>query len=138
MDLLFCSHHSTNKEESTPACGDLGFHTGDNQGTAADQGWFGRDKRLNSDRHQRESSAVAAKRTISSSTTRSVNTTKKTGRTHHIKWVDFGDSESESDVAPDRGLDFGNGPIPAPWIPPLHHLLVSKLLSRRLTWALVF
>ena len=65
------------------------------------------------------------------------NTTKKTGRTQRINWVDIGESEPESDFAAARGLDVANG---RSWarIPALHRLLVSKLLSLVLTWALVF
>ena len=49
----------------------------------------------------------------SSRTTRSGNTTKKTGRTHHINWADVGESEPQSDITADRGLDLANGAIPA-------------------------
>jgi len=37
-----------------------------------------------------------------------------TGRTHHTNWAEIGESESESDVPADRGLDLANGAIPAP------------------------
>jgi len=114
MDLLFCAHRSTNTEDSTPAPGDLRFDPRDNRGTPSDEEWPSSDEEPNSDGHQPESSAAAAKRTTSSRTTRSRNTTKKTGRTHRINWADVGESEPESDVAADRGLDLANGAIPAP------------------------
>jgi len=48
-----------------------------------------------------------------SRSTRSGNTTKKTERTHCINWADVGESEPESDVATDWGLDLANRAIPA-------------------------
>jgi len=113
IDLLFCAHSSTNTEDSTPAPGDLRFNPRDNQCTPSDEQWPSSDEEPNSDGHQPESSAAAAKRTTSSRTTRSGNTTKKTERTQRINWADVGESEPESDVSADRGLDFANGAIPA-------------------------
>jgi len=110
MDLLFCAHRSTNTEDSTAAPGDLRF----DRGTPSDEEWLSSDEEPNSDGHQPESSAAAAKRTTSSRTTRSGNTTQRTGRTHRINWADVGESEPESDVAANRGLDLANRAIPAP------------------------
>jgi len=114
MDLLFCTHRSTNTEDSTPAPGDLQFDPRDNEGTPSDEEWPSSDVEPNSDAHQPESSSAAAKRTTSLRTTRSGNTTKKTGRTHRINWADIGESEAESDVAADRGLDMAKRAIQAP------------------------
>jgi len=84
IDVLFYTHCSTNKEDSTPAPDDLRFDPRDNRGTPSDEEWPSGHKELNSDGHQPESSAAAAKRTISWRTTRNGNTTKKTGRTHRL------------------------------------------------------
>ena len=121
IDLLFCAHRSTNTEDSTPS----------------EEAWPRSNEEPNSDGHQPESSAAATKRTTSSRTTTSRNTTKTTGRTHRINSAEVGESELESDVTADRGLDLVRGRS-RPRIPALHHLLVSKLLSLVLTWALVF
>ena len=137
IDLLFCAHRSTNTEDSTPAPGDLRFDPRDNRGTPSEEAWPRSNEEPNSDGHQPESSAAATKRTTSSRTTTSRNTTKTTGRTHRINSAEVGQSELESDVTAYRGLDLVKGRS-RPRIPALHHLLVSKLLSLVLTWALVF
>jgi len=87
MDLLFCCHRRNDTEDSTPRSGEIRFAARDNRGPrpdASDDGSAGSDDTQNSNIHQLESSAVAAKRTTLSRTTRSGNTTKKTGRTHRI------------------------------------------------------
>jgi len=61
MDLLFCAHRSTNTEDSTPAPGNLQFDARDNRGTPSDEEWPSSDEEPNSDGHQPESSAAAAK-----------------------------------------------------------------------------
>ena len=61
MDLLFCAHRSTNTEDSTPAPGNLQFDARDNRGTPTDEEWPSSDEEPNSDGHQPESSAAAAK-----------------------------------------------------------------------------
>ena len=114
IDLLFCAHRSTNTEDSTPTPGDLWFDLQDNWGTPSDEEWPSSDEQPNSDGHLPESSAAATKRTTSSRTTRSGNTATKTGRTHLINSADVGESEPESDVAADQGLDLANEAIPAP------------------------
>jgi len=114
MDLLFSAHCSSNTEDSTPAPGDIRFDPHDNQGTRSDEKCTGSDEEPNSDGHQPESSAAAAKRTTSSRTTRSGNTSKRIGRTHRINWVDVGESGPESDVTAHRGLNLANGVILAP------------------------
>ena len=86
--------------------------------TPSDEDWPSSNGELNSDGDQPESSAAAAKRTTSSRTTRSGNTTKKTGPTQRINWADIGESEPESNVAADRGLNLANGAIPAPYSGP--------------------
>jgi len=99
MDLLFCCHRRNDTEDSTPPPGEIRFTPRDNQGPppdASDDGSTGSDNGQSSDGHQPESSAAAAKRTTLTRTTRSGNTTKKTGRTHRINWADVGESEPES------------------------------------------
>jgi len=99
MDLLFCCHQRNNTEDSTPAPGEIRFAPCDRQGPpqgASDDGSAGSDDGQSPNGHQPESYAAAAKRPTSSRTTRSGNTTKKRGRTHRIKWADFGKSEPES------------------------------------------
>jgi len=98
-DLLFCCHRRTDTEYSTPPPGEIRFAPGDNRGTPPDASddWSAcSDDGQSSDSDQPESSAVAAKQTTSTRTTRSGNTTKKTGRTHRINWADIGESEPES------------------------------------------
>jgi len=99
MDLLFGCHRRNDTEDSTPAPGEIRFAPSDNRGPppdASDDGSAGTYDGKSSDAHQPESSAAAAKRTTSTWTTRSGNTTKKTGRTHCINWADIGESEPES------------------------------------------
>jgi len=59
MDLLFCAHHSTNTEDSTPAPGGLWFDPRDNRGTPSDEKWPSSDEELNSDGHQPVSDVAA-------------------------------------------------------------------------------
>jgi len=113
MDRLFCAHRSTNMADSTPAPGHLRFDPHDNWGTPSDAEWPSCDQEPNCDSHHPESSTAAAKRTTSWRTSRSRNTTKKTGRTQRINLADVGESEPESDVAADW-LHLANGMIPAP------------------------
>jgi len=99
MDLLFCCHRRNNTEDRIPPPGEIKFAPCDRQGPpqgASDDGSAGSDDGQSSNGHQPESYAAAAKRPTSSRTTRSGNTTKKTGRTHRINWADFGESEPES------------------------------------------
>jgi len=82
IDLLFCCHRRNDTEDSTPPRGEIRFAPPDNRGPppdASDDGSTGSDDGHSSDAHQPESSAAAAKRTPSTRTTRSANTTKKTG-----------------------------------------------------------
>jgi len=98
MDLLFWCHRRNDTEHSTPPPGEIRFAPRDNRGPpqdASDDGCTGSDDGLSSDGHQPESSAASAKRTTSTRTTRSGNTTKKTGRTQRINWADIGESEAE-------------------------------------------
>ena len=44
--------------------------------------------------------------------------TKMTGRTHRINWADVGESEPDSDVAADRGIEFGKRGDPSPRFQP--------------------
>ena len=99
IDLLFCCHRSNDTEDSTPPPGEIRFAPRDNWGTSpytSDDGSACSTIGHSSDRHQPESSAAAAKRTTSSRTPRSGNTTKKTRRTHRINWAHVGKSEPES------------------------------------------
>jgi len=94
--LLFCCHRRNDTEESTTPPGEIRFAPHDNRGPlpdATDDGSAGSDNGQSSACHQPESSAAAAKRTTSTRTTRSGNTTKRTGRTHRINWVDVGESQ---------------------------------------------
>jgi len=111
LPMVFSTHCSTNTEDSTPTPGDVQFDLRHNRDTPSDEEWPSSDEEPNSDSHQPESSAAATKRTASSRTTRSGNTTKKTAQTDHINWADVGESELESDVAADQGLDLANGAI---------------------------
>jgi len=98
MDLLSCCHRRNDTEDSTPPPGEIRFAPHDNRGPppdASDAGSAGSDDGQSSDGHQPVSSAVAAKRTTLSRTTRSGNTTKKTRRTPRIHWADVGESEPE-------------------------------------------
>jgi len=99
MDLLFCCHQRNDTEDSTPPPGEIRFAPDDNRGTppdASDDGSADSDDGQSSDGHQPESCAAAAKRTTSTWTTWSGNTSKKMGLTHRINWVDVGESEPES------------------------------------------
>jgi len=100
MDLLFCCHRRNDTEDSTPPPpGEIRFAPRDNLGPppdASDDGSASSNDGQSSDGHQPELSAVAAKRTTSTRTTRSGNSTKKTGRTHRINWADISESEPES------------------------------------------
>jgi len=99
MDLLFCCHPRNDSDDSTPPPGEIWFAPADNRGLppdASDSRSAGCDHGQSSDNDRPESSAAAAKRTISSRTTRRCNTTKKTRRTHLINWADVGESEPES------------------------------------------
>jgi len=99
MDLLFCCHRRNDTEDSTPPPGEIRFALRDNRGPppdASDDRSAGSDEGQSSDGHQPESSTAAAKRTTSTRTTRSGNSTKKTRRTHRINWADVGESEPES------------------------------------------
>jgi len=131
-DLLFCAQSSTNTEDSTPAPGDLRFDPRNNRGTPSDEEWPSSDVEPNSDGHQQESSAAGAKRTTLSRTTRSGNTTKKTGRTHGHNWADIGESEPESISLLIAASIWQTGRS-RPQISARHRLLVSKLLSLVLT-----
>jgi len=115
MNLLFCCHRRNDTENSTPPPCEIRFAPRDNRGPhpdSSDDGSASSDDRKNSNIHQPESSAAAAKQTTLSRTTRSGNTTKKTGRTHRSIGRTLA-NQSQS-------------------------LLVRKLLSVVLTWALVF
>ena len=93
MDLLFCCHERNETEDSTPSPGEIRFAPLDNRGPppdASDDGSAGSDDGQSSAGHQPESSAAATKRTTSTRTTRSGNTTKRTGRTPRINWADVG------------------------------------------------
>jgi len=118
MDQRFCAHYSTNTEDSTAAPGHLRVDPRDNRGTPSDEEWPSSNEEPNSDCHQPASSGTAAKRTTLSRTTRSSNMTKKTGRTHRINWADVGESEPDSDVAADRGIEFGKRGDPSPRFQP--------------------
>jgi len=99
MDLLFCCHRRNDTPDSTPPPSEIRFTPRDNRGPppdASDDRSAGSDDRHSLYGPQPESSAMAAKRTTSTRTTRSGNTTKKTGRTHRIIWADVGESEPES------------------------------------------
>jgi len=99
MDLLFCCHRRNDTEDSTPPLIEIRFAPRDNRGPpldASDDASAGSDDGQSSDSGQPESSAVATKRTTSTRITRSGNTTKKTGRIHHINWADVGELEPES------------------------------------------
>jgi len=99
MHLLFCCHRRNDTEDSTPPRGEIRFALRDNRrrpADALDDGSAGCDEGQSSDGHQPESSTAAAKRTTSTRTTRTGNSTKKTGRTHRINWADVGESEPES------------------------------------------
>jgi len=99
MDLFFCGHRRNDTEDSTPPPGEIRFAPRDNRGPspdASDEGSAGRNDGQSSDGHQPLSSAAAAKRTTSTRTTRSGNTTKETEPTHRINWADVGESEPES------------------------------------------
>jgi len=99
MDLLFCCHRRNDTEDSTPPPGEIRFTPHDNRGPppdASDDGSAGSHDRQSSYGPQPELSAAAAKRTTSTRTTRSGNTTKKTRRTDHINWANVGESEPES------------------------------------------
>jgi len=99
MDLLFCCHRRNDTEDSTPPPGEIRVAPRDNRGPppdASDDGSACSDDGQSADGHQPESAAAAAKRSTSTRTTRSGNTTKKTGRTHRLNWADVGESEPES------------------------------------------
>jgi len=99
MDLLFCCHRRNDTEDSTPPPGEIRIAPRDNRGPppdALDDGSADSHNGQSSDGHQPESLAAAAKRTTSTRTTRSGNTTKNTGQTHRINWADVGESEPES------------------------------------------
>jgi len=99
MDLLLRCHRRNDTEDSTPPPGEIRFAPRDNRGPHPDasyEGSAGSDDGHSSYCHQPESSAGAAKRATSTRTTRSRNTTKKTGQTHRINWADVGESEPES------------------------------------------
>jgi len=99
IDLLFCCHRRNDTEDSTPPPGEISLAPPDNRGPPPDDS---DDVSASSDDgqsyhgHQPESSAAAAKRTTSTRTTRSCNTTKKTGQTYRINWANVGESEPES------------------------------------------
>jgi len=99
MDRLFCCRRRNDAEDSTPPPTKIRFAARENRGPrpdASDDGSAGRDDGQSSDGHQPGSSAAAAKLTTSTRTTRSGNTTKKTGRTHRINWAEVCESEPES------------------------------------------
>jgi len=99
MDLLFCCHRRNDTEDSTPPPGEIRCAPRDSRGPppdALDDGSASSDDGQSSDAHRLESSPAAEKRTTSTRTTRSDNTTKKTVRTHRINWADVGESEPES------------------------------------------
>ena len=99
MDHHFCCHRRNDIQDSTPPPGEIKFAPRDNRGPppdASDDGSAGSDDGQSTDGHQPESSGAAAKRITSSRTTRSGNTTKKTGRTHRINWAEVGELEPQS------------------------------------------
>jgi len=103
MDLLFCCYRRNDTEDSTPPPGEIRFAQRDNRGPppdASDDVSAGSDDGQSSDGHQPESFATAAKRTTSTSTTRSGHSIKKTGQTPRINWTDDGESEPESSDTP--------------------------------------
>ena len=63
IDLVFCTHRSTNTEDSTHAPGDVWFDPPDSWGTLSDEQWPSSDDKPNSDGHERAWSAVAAMQT---------------------------------------------------------------------------
>jgi len=82
MDVLFYCHRRNDTEDGTPPPGEIRCATCDNQSPtpdALDDRPAGNDNGQSSDTDQPESSAAAAKRTTSTRTTRSGNTTNKTG-----------------------------------------------------------
>jgi len=101
MDLLFkfCCHRRNDIEDSTPPSGEIRFAPGDNRGPppdALDDRSASSNDGQSSDGHQPESPPAATKRSTSSRTTRSGNTTKQTRRAQRINWADVGESEPES------------------------------------------
>jgi len=99
MDLLFWCHRRNDTNDSSPPRGEIRLAPRDNRGPppeASDDGSAGSDDGQSSDCHQPESSAAGTKRSTSTRTTRSSNTSKKTGRIHRINWAEVGESEQES------------------------------------------
>jgi len=94
MDLLFGCHQRNNTEDSTLPTGEIRVAARDNRGRpqdTSDDGSAASDDGQRSDGHRPELTAIAAKRTTSSRTTRSGITTKKTRRTQRLNWVDLGE-----------------------------------------------
>ena len=137
--MLSCSPCTTDTKEGTPPPpNDIEFAPCVNWGPSphnSNKGSTGSDDEQSSNGDQPELSATAAGRTTLSRTTRCGNTARNTGQTHAINWADIGESDQESNVAADLGLDLASRAIPAPLAldSGLHHLLVSKVLSLVLT-----
>jgi len=115
MNLLCCCHRRNDTEDSTHPPGKIRFAPHDNLGRPPDtwdHGSAGSDDGQSSDGHQPESSAAAAKRTTPTRTIWSGNTRKRAGRTH----ASIGRTLANQSQT----------------------LLVGKLVSLVLSWALVF
>ena len=121
IDLLFCCHRTTDTEDGTPPPpDDIGFAPRGNRVSSphnSDEGSAGSDDEQSSDGDQPESSTTAAGRTTSSRTTRAGNTGRNTLRMHRINWADVGESDPESNIAADLGLNLTSRAISAPPAP---------------------
>jgi len=138
MNLLFCAaHRSTHTEDSTPAPGDLRFGPRDNWGTASHEEWPVA-RRCRTLRATRQSRGLPPQsQPPHRGPPGAVIPQKRLGEhTASIGRRLANQSQSPMSLLIRASVWQTGGSRPR--IPALHRLLVSKLLSLVLTWALVF